>query len=180
MSWKLHPEHFLASIKSAEAPTIPERPETVDAQLKQLENGLRRVVMIPQGTKMPSGIPKQLHVLRVPKAGNFIFDHKAIAPREIRRAAKFNRLPEILGAADGGMGAPDKTELQSPAVAVIGKDQDGIVTQGSLTDKEHLPQTIGQAGKLAKDVSVEDPKQTIAERNAWRVQPHEFLARFAS
>jgi hypothetical protein len=179
MSWTIHPENFLSSARSAEAPTIPEKPDTVDAQMKQLEAGKRRVVMIPQGTKMPSGIPKHLHVLRVPKAGNFIFDHKAIAPREIRRAAKFNRLPEILGAADGGMGAPDKTELQSP-VAVVGKDRDGIVTQGSLTDQEHLPETVEQTDKLASDVSVEDPEQTISERNAWRIQPHEFLAQFAS
>jgi hypothetical protein len=95
MSWTIHPENFLSSARSAEAPTIPEKPDTVDAQMKQLEAGKRRVVMIPQGTKMPSGIPKHLHVLRVPKAGNFIFDHKAIAPREIRRAAKCNRLPEL-------------------------------------------------------------------------------------
>lgn len=179
MSWKVHPEHFLASAKSAEGPTIPELPDTVEAQMKQLEAGKRRVVMIPQGTKMPGGIPKHLHVLRVPRAGNFIFDHKAIAPREIRRAAKFNRLPEILGAADGGMGAPDKTELQSPAVAVVGKDADGIVTQGSLTDATHLPDTISQTSKLASDVSVENPEQTISDRNAFRVQPDEFLAQFA-
>jgi len=179
VSWKIHPEHFLASTKSAEAPTIPERPETVDAQMKQLEHGMRRVVMIPQGTKMPSGIPKHLHVLRVPKAGNFIFDHKAIAPREIRRAAKFNRLPEILGAADGGMGAPDKTELNEPISAVVGKDPDGTVTQGSLTDQEHLPQTLAQTGKLASEISVEDPEQTISERNDWRVHPADFLAQFA-
>lgn len=179
MSWKIHPEHFLAAVRSAEAPTIPELPDTVGTQMKQLERGLRRVVMIPQGTKMPNGIPKHLHVLRVPRSGNFIFDHKAIAPREIRRAAKFNRLPEILGAADGGMGAPDKTELRRPIAAVVGKTADGTVTQGSLTDEAHLPQTIAQTGKLASDVSVEDPEQTISDRNAWRVQPHEFLAQLA-
>lgn len=173
--WLKHPRQFLAT---ANQPTVPERPETIDAQMEQLQGGVRRVVMIPNGTKMPSGVSKHLSTIRVPGAGNFIFDATAIAPREIRRAARFNRLPDILGATEGGMGTLDKTELNGPTAAVLGKTREGTTTQGTLTDEANLSNALRQTEKLIPRggrVEIAKPEAEIINRQ-WLVPPEHFLS----
>ena len=177
MSWRVHPQEFLARQNSAMLPTIPERPETIQNQMGQLANGKRRVVMIPRGTKMPSRIPKHLKTIHIPRSGNFIFHPSKIGPKEIRKAVTRNKLPEILGAADGGMGAPDKTQLAEPISAVIGTDASGNTTQGTLTDEANMPSALEQTAKLTPDdgnVEVADPETEIRRRQ-WNVAPEDFL-----
>lgn len=177
-AWVIPPEQFLGSQNSAEQPVVPERPETIDAQMQQLYRGDRRAVMIPKGTKMPGGIQRGYKTIRPSSAGNFIFNPRAISPREIHQAVKFERLPEILGAIDGGMGAPDKTELRGPVSAVEGKDADGTTTQGTLADEGSLDSAIQQTAKVTPEygtVSVTDPESVLAERMAWVISPEQFL-----
>lgn len=152
---------------TAETPTVPETPDTIDAQMQQLQAGARKAVMVPAGTKMPSGIPDTLKTIRVPRVGNFVFDPTELSPREIRRAAKFNRLPEILGAKDGGMGVPDKTELEPPVAAVVGKTPEGVTTQGALTDEANLPAAFEQTAKVTPtdgSVSIVPPEAEVSAR----------------
>ena len=154
---------------TAETPTVPERPETIETQVQQVAGGQRRVAMVPVGTSMPRRVPRGLSTIRVPKVGNFIFDRGKITGSEIRRAVKQDRLTEVLGAAEGGMGAPDKTELQGPVEAVVGKTPEGVTTQGTLTDEANLPQAIEQTEKVTPpegDVQVVPPEQEIAARQA--------------
>ena len=157
---------------TAETPTIPEHEATIAAQLDQLKAGDRRAVMIPIGTFVPKGIARSTSMLYVPKVGRFVFDSKAITPREIKAAIKENRLPDILGATEGGMGVPDKSELQPPVTAVVGKDATGETVQGTIADQASLPQAIAQTAKVTPPggtLGLRAPEQEIADR----LQPQE-------
>ena len=155
---------------SAMLATVPERPETIRAQVEQLSSGLRRVVMLPSGTDYAGAIPQGMRSLDVPNAGRFIYDPEEIAPGEIRSAVRANQLPDILGAKDGGLGAPDKSQLQGPVSVVVAKDANGRAVQATATDGRNLARTLDQARKLAVNgsVHVTTPEAEIADRLAAR------------
>ncbi|HUQ93512.1 MAG TPA: hypothetical protein VM120_17660 [Bryobacteraceae bacterium] len=114
-----------------------------------------------EGFVMPSG----MRSLEVEGVGKFAYNAKELPAKEIRRAMKKNRLSEILGAKEGGYGAPDKTMLGPEQMIVVARNEKGIVTQEILTDKANLDRTMQVAGRLGK-VSIEDIEQTITRRQA--------------
>lgn len=182
VTWKVHPEHFLANHRqTAATETLPEKPGTLLAQIKQLSTGKRRAVMIPRGTAMPikfRAIPKHLRMIHVPRVGKFLFHPGKIGPKAIRHAVKHNGLTEILGATDGGMGAPDKSELQGQPEAVMAKDATGETVQGTLTDQGSMPETVEQTAKLVPEggtLDITTPEDEIANRLAWAISPEDFL-----
>jgi hypothetical protein len=169
--------------KSAELPTVPETPSTLSIQLDQLKSGQRRAVMIPEGAEAnlpPDTASGGLSTVDIPGSGKFVYDPAKMSPEGIQEAVAANRLPEILGPADGGMGAPDKTELQGEPVAVVGRDEQGNTAQGSLTDEARLPETIQQTEKVTPpggEVSVESPAVEMANRQAALESPEQSLSR---
>lgn len=156
--------------------TVPETPKTLALQLGQLQGGIRRVVFIARGSKVkvnPADYGARKLLL---PPGEFIYDPKAIKPKEIIAAVKNHELSEILGAADGGYGTVDKSELRGPVQAVVARDEDGETVNSALTDQEHEGAAIAQAGKLTPDggaVSLEDPGREISHRMADSPNPSE-------
>jgi broad specificity phosphatase PhoE len=153
---------------SAANSTIPESPDTLKIQLRQLAEGNRRAVMIPKGTPLPKR-PAGMKSYQDADGNVFIFNPKLTSQPEIDRAAAENRLPDILGPADGGMGVPDKTELRSEPVAVVAKDANGETAQGSIADQQSAPRAIEQARKVTPpggSVEVGSPKDELAHRIA--------------
>jgi hypothetical protein len=143
--------------------TVPEQRGTLEAQMAQLGSGLRRAVLLPsdvEGIAVPRGLRTKL----VEGVGKFVYNSKDIAAKEIDAAIKQNRLSEILGAKDGGYGAPDKTKLGDVQMVVVARNNQGVVTQEILTDQANLARTMEQAKKLGVDVQVESVADTLARR----------------
>lgn len=151
---------------TAETKTTPEKPETTTIQVNQLEDGQRRVVMIPEGTEAQK-VPVGMRRTTIPGVGQFIFDPKAIGEKEIRAAVKENRLPEILGATEGGLGAPDKSKLEGEQAVVVAQSPEGTEVQSTVTDEANLPTAVSQAEQLTPaggKVEITSPEEVIAER----------------
>jgi hypothetical protein len=149
---------------TAAKPTVPERPETIKAQLKQLTARKRRVVMLPKGT--PGIVPKGMKLFRDEYGNRYIYHPQLITEGKIRKAIQTNSLPSILGATKNGMGAPDKSQL-SESIAVVGRTRNGVTTQATATDARHLATTIRQVKKLTPKggkVSIEPPEIEIRRR----------------
>lgn len=147
--------------------TVPETPKTLALQLGQLADGLRRVVFIARGSKVkvnPADYGARKLIL---PPGEFIYDPKAIKPKEIIAAVENHELADILGAADGGYGTVDKSQLDGPVQAVVARDADGETANSALTDEAHTDSAIAAAQQLTPaggSVSVEPPQTEISHR----------------
>jgi hypothetical protein len=147
--------------------TVPETPRTLAIQLEQLASGLRRVVFIARGSKVRIN-PADYGARKLPlPAGEFIYDPKAIKPREIISAVANHELAEILGAAQGGYGAPSKDNLDLPVSAVVARDSDGETIHSALTDTRHIKNAVDAASRLTPadgTISSERPEIELAHR----------------
>lgn len=153
-------------LESAAQPTIPEAPNTLQSQLDQLVSGDRRAVMFPKGTPLLKK-PKGMRSYTDSTGNTFIFNPKLTSQKDIDDASQNNALTDLLGATQGGMGAPDKTELQGKPVAVVAKDAQGETVQGTLTDQPNLGQTVQQTEKVTPpdgSVQFERPEDELAHR----------------
>lgn len=146
---------------ASSSPT-PESPDALKHQVEQLENGERRVVMLPPGSAIPER-PNNINQLKT-EQGIFFYDSDEISARDIKRAIKFDRLNEILGDKELGYGAPPKQELKGEPVAVVAEDKYGKDLQAVATDEESLPTTIAAAEQVAPKVRVETPEQALKKR----------------
>lgn len=177
---------------SSQLPTIPERPETIGIQLDQLANGTRRVVMIPK--EVPLESPPRIPGMSsgVIDGNLFVYDPNQISGKEIAQAARENRLPEVLGAGDGGLGAPDKSEIAARAeqgveaaqepVGVTAETADGVPVQDALVprDEESIGRAVEQAEKVTPvggKVEVKEPGEVIGERLEPSADRHDELFR---
>lgn len=147
--------------------TTPETPKTLQIQLDQLAQGLRRVVMVARGSKLKID-PKEYGARKVLlPPGEFIYDPSAINANEIIAAVRDHTLEQILGTTDKGYGTPDKEDLQGEPMAVVARDQDGETAHSALTDKDHADTAIAAAHDLMPQggqVTVEPPHLEITHR----------------
>lgn len=154
---------------TAALPTQPEKPATIDIQMQQLGAGQRRVVMFPKGTPPPAQYPNGTAITHDPFGNTYAYRADLIRKSEIRHAATQNRLSELLGAAQGGMGAPDKTALQGKVNAVVARAADGTEAQSTATDDFSMPGAVEAAQKLTPpggSVTIEQPQNVIHQRIA--------------
>ena len=128
--------------------------ETIAAQIGQLQfRCAARSYGAPPGTAGARRSTPASSSIDVPKAGRFIFSSPNGDRQTSTRfspAVAENQLPEILGARDGGMGAPDKSQLQRPVSVVVAKDGRGTTVQATATDAANLARTIEQTRKLGR------------------------------
>lgn len=155
---------------TAAIPTQPESPETIALQMGQLRDGARRVVMFPQGGGQPFEAEHfgdaPIGITHDPFGNTYAYRKDLIAEGDIHRAAKDNTLPEILGGR-GGLGAPDKTAIQSDPIAVVARGPDGTEAQTTVTDAAHLPETHSATQAVMPaggSVSIEQPADILARR----------------
>lgn len=127
---------------TAAIPTTPEHPATIDLQLQQLGQHLRKVVMLPRGTPPPMRYPPGVAITSDSYGNIYAYDPGQIKKSAIHSAAKRNKLPEILGSTQLGLGAPDKAALPPDAPVVTAHAADGTEAQSTATSPEALPLTI--------------------------------------
>lgn len=157
-------------------PTVPESPDTIALQMGQLASGLRRVVMVPRGTQAPKR-PKGNDSVTDAHGNLYLFDPKRIRAIDILKAAESDQLSSILGAADGGLGAPDKKDLGPEPVAVVARDAKGTEVQAAAVDPEDVHKAAAQADKLVPpggDVTTEPVDSVIEGREDEDEPKHEF------
>ena len=153
---------------TAAIPTQPESPQTIALQMQQLSAGQRRVVMFPQGQGIPSlaSFPPGVAVHSDGLGNVYAYRPDLIKKSEISNAAKDNKLPEILGG-PGGMGAPDKADLQGPPVAVVGRAPDGTEAQTTVTDQPSLPHTVIATHAVTPEggtIEIKPPEEALQDR----------------
>lgn len=140
---------------TAAVPTEPESPETIAIQTQQLALGGRAAVMLPKGTAAPDVYPPGTSVTADQFGNIYLFRPDLTSGAEIRKAAKNDELPQVLGSADPaagggrvGMGTVDKSKLAGDPVAVVADAADGTEVQATATDGKHLPATLAATRKL--------------------------------
>jgi broad specificity phosphatase PhoE len=150
--------------ETAAKPVVPESKGTLKIQADQLTSNQRRAVMVPRGADMPK-VPKGMQTYTDANGNTFIYNPQMTSTQQIDAASANNQLPALLGPAEGGMGAPDKSVLQGkPTVAVVAKNAKGETAQGTLTDRQNMPQAVTQAQKVTPPggkVEIERPQDVI-------------------
>jgi broad specificity phosphatase PhoE len=152
--------------RTADQATMPEKQETMQAQMGQLVSGIRKAVMFARGTNVLPR-PKGMKSYQDGAGNTYIYNPQLISQPQIDDAISSNKLPSILGPADGGMGVPDKTKLAGPRAAVVGRGPDGQTTQSTLADVGNVDGAVAQTAKVTPvggKVSVEHPAKEIAAR----------------
>lgn len=153
---------------TADQPTVPESPATLQVQMTQLSKGDRNVVMFPKGTPVPPLLEKT--PTHTDAFGNvYAYDPDKIQPTDIDAAVASNRLPQILGDPKAGMGAPDKSLMQGPLMAVVSRTMDGTTVQSTATDQANMQAAVDAAKKITPrggKVTVEPADNEIANREA--------------
>lgn len=127
---------------TAAADTTPEHPATIDMQLQQLGQHIRKVVMMPRGTPAPARYPPGIAITSDSYGNVYAYDPGQIKKSAIHRAAKQNKLPEILGSTQLGMGTVDKAALPQNPPVVTAHAPDGTEVQATAASPEALPLTI--------------------------------------
>lgn len=150
------------------APTVPELPETVAAQLQMLQEGKRDVVMITEGEKAGIGgfaptlpAPIKSYSMLVTPIGRFIYNPQRTNRGEIQELIDQDRIGDILG-----YGIPRKPKPGTEIGAVVVRDANGLEKQGVLTDKEHLAAVQAAAKKVMSpgDVMTLEPESEVIAR----------------
>lgn len=138
--------------------TIPEAPETIEAQLEWLVTGKRKAVLLTPGCVLPE-LPKTLSALIV-KEGLVIYDlSRTIAP-EIQQHSRNNTLGELLG-----YGVATKPAQADRLVTVRGPN--GHEKQAVAADSKRLDDAWRAAKAVAgpgDTVQVEHPDRVIEDR----------------
>jgi hypothetical protein len=159
---------------------IPDSTDTIKIQVGQLASGQRKAVLVtPNAAEVPTPPPGFKTVDT--KDGTLIYNPKLTNARTLKRASAFNKLNEVLGPTEGGMGPESKADIQAsgePPVAVVAKAPDGTPAQETLATPEKVPEAAQQADKVTPPggaVTTTTPEQVVGERiakhNAVQDQP---------
>lgn len=149
-----------ASPAEAAAAIVPERPETVAAQMDWLNNGKRSAVLLTPGEEIPA-LPEGTE-LHPTDAGTFVYNPEKTSPEKIDEAVANNTVGDLLG-----YGISEKPAPEDVSGVVVIRDANGVEKQAVVTDQRHLDSVVRSAKQLAGEgdtVQVESPQQVLAGR----------------
>ena len=157
-----------ASVGAGEA-TVPEKPETLNAQVDALAKGTNKVVYFPKGTQTIPAPPEDANVTIVkgdkPGAGTYYHDD-SVTPADIRKAVKNGTYGELLGNVQ-----TKEAAAQGQPAAVVARDARGTEQKASVVDTSKPEAVQAQAQKLADQfpgaqIGIETPENVVAGRQA--------------
>jgi hypothetical protein len=140
--------------------SVPERPETLAAQMAWLAEGKRKAVLVPPGSPLPV-IPDGVRA-HPTRAGLFLYAPAAVSEAEVDAAVAEDRIGDLLGYC-----IPAKPSRPTAVVVVRGRN--GEEKQAVVTDKAHLRRVKLSARALAgvtDRVCVEPPESVLTGRHA--------------
>lgn len=158
----------------ASGQTVPESRAALHAQVEQLANRNRAVVVFPKGTKASDLPPVPAGMKRVSggmkDVATIYYDPDRISGLDIRKAVREGRINELIG-----IGPYSKEEIAArvqagePAVGVVGRDAEGNEVQSAVGTPSTAPE---QAAAISRDpnltVGIEHPADTLGARVADR------------
>lgn len=158
---------FYNEAHTAEAPTVPERPETIAHQLQMIRDMKRSVVQITDGETIPA-IPKGMKAVPVPDHGVFIYDPNRMVPKAITDAVKDDTIGHLLG-----YGIARKPAKGTEIGAWVVRDPNGVEKHCVLTDKEHSAAVEKAARSMmsAGDTIALEPEAEVIARRKSPVKP---------
>jgi hypothetical protein len=156
-----------ANAAQVSQPTVPESAETLESQVKWLEQGNREAVLVTPGApavRVPEGM-----ATKETKAGTFIYNPNYLTGEAIDQAVEGNKVGELLGY---GIAAKPAAGTEMGVVVVRGPD--GTEKQAVVTDEKNVGQALEAARAVAgpgDTVGLESGAKVIKERqdNATRV-----------
>jgi hypothetical protein len=158
-------------------PTVPEPRVQLAAQVQELAEGSRDVVMIPKGTPVPKK-PKGLKYTQV--AGVGVFYHRDnVSSDEIRAAVKEGRINELLkmGPTTKEEAAADVQQGADPLVVQV-RNEEGVPTTEAASSSATVAQdasAIAEQATPGSTIQLTAPEQALAERVMRREQEQEAL-----
>ena len=154
------PGDGLMDVEPGTPTTVPERPETIKAQLDELKAGKRPAVLVTPGAK--SAVPpKGMKALRT-KAGRFIYDPEQLTTEQIQAAVREDRIGDVLG-----YGIANKPAPEDAVGVVTVRDADGVEKRAVVTDAANLESVVAEAQNVSgpsDTVSIEHPKRVLSGR----------------
>lgn len=173
---------------------VPEAPQSIVEQLKQIGTGGRKAVMLPDGTKPPAQLPEGLSKVKT-KRGVFIYDPKLVNQSQIVKLSGLGRENELLGlgpvskpqaVADAAAGAtplaviertPAGTEVKAAAGTTATLPEQRAALEASKTPGNvvavEAPETVLQLRQKGQGRVLPNLLQSEAERNAVAPKPPE-------
>jgi hypothetical protein len=136
---------------------IPERPETIQAQLQWLHDGRRSALLLSKGEEVPVHWP---FASMVTDLGLFIYDDERIQPEQITDAVAQNTVGTLLGY--GIAAKPDNV-----AGCVVIRAASGLEKLSVVTDIPQLPKVIEALNLLlgpGDTLRLEDGLRVLFER----------------
>lgn len=139
--------------------TIPESPETIEAQLQWLREGKRKAVLLTPGCVLPE-LPLYTDCVAT-KIGLVIFNGLQLSRNEVLRHLDRDAIGELLGY--GVAGKPDDDD---PPVVVV-RDRNGHEKQAVVAGESRLKDAVRAAENVKSPgdrVSIEDGQQVLDDR----------------
>ena len=151
---------------------VPEAPQSIQEQIKQIGTGGRKAVMLPVGTVVPKGITgNKTGLKKIPTGrGVFVYDPKLVSVAEINRLSKVGRENELLGL--GPVSKPEAVaaaEAGATPVAVTERTPAGTEVKAAAGTTETVPAQVAslETQKTPGNVvAVETPEAVVVKRNA--------------
>jgi hypothetical protein len=142
--------------------TIPEAPETIEAQLQWLREGKRKAVLLTPGTAIPD-LPAFVYSAATVPQGIIIYRHDLVSRHEIAEHAYMGTLGTLLG-----YGIPSKPETRNSKLeTVVIRSANGHEKQSVVADSERLDAATAAAQQVADPgdtVSIEDGQRVLTDR----------------
>lgn len=135
---------------------VPERRETIEAQIVWLIEGKRRAVYLPNGSyhpELPAGMESQSFDI-----GTFYFNPKFVSVHQVVAAVDERTIGHLLG-----YGIAEKPQLSKTIGAVVIRGANGIEKQAVAVDNPHLSAVVDAAMKMC------GPTDTIYFENTNKV-----------
>jgi len=131
-------------IRPSEEVNVPERPETIQAQLAAVQQGTRPAVLVTRGEKQPN-TPRGMSAVRTSE-GTFYYDPKQVSRETLLAKVKDGTYGEVLGHVE------PKSEVTTEAV--VARAADGTEVQASAVSPENV-------AKQAEVLQTQHPEATI-------------------
>ena len=134
-------------VLNREQPTIPEKPETIQEQLRLFREDAKPAVLIQESAYSPEML--QPGETATKTLSGYVVHKNTISPDEILNAQSTGKLGQLLG-----YNVPKQGEI-----VVTQKSPTGVVVQDTVTTPENLPVVGGEGERI-----IQTPQQVIAQR----------------
>ena len=145
---------------------MPEPSDILEEQLQQVEEGRRKAMLVTNGARLPSPLPADISMMRVPQ-GYIYFNIHLIKPERVAQLATTNRLGMLLGDAKKGYGIMSRPDNEEGMVVSL-RNRDGMVTDDVESNSKSLASVIDALSSLndgTGNIEIRNAMDALRERH---------------